>query len=107
SEHPPTAVVRPQRSGLLRMAYNLGWELPDSVHLWITCDLDGLPLHAARNRYGHLHSLGDRDLGHNAWFWAICRGNGKPVASCSAVLDGCARHYCDGAFGRHGGTRPG
>ena len=55
------------------MAYNFGWKSPDSVHLWITCDLDGLPLHAARNRYGHLHPLSDRGLGHNAWFWAICR----------------------------------
>src|SRR4029453_15789662 len=89
------------------MAYNFGQELSNRIHLPTDCDLDGLPLHAARNRYGHLYSLSDRALGHNAWFRAICRGNGKPVPSCSAVLDGCAHHNCDGAFGRHSGTRAG
>jgi Predicted integral membrane sensor domain len=47
------------------------------------------------------------DLGHTAWFRAIRRGNEKPVASCSAVLDGCGHHYCDGAFRRHGRTQAG
>src|SRR6516162_1044911 len=47
------------------------------------------------------------DLGHNARFRAIRRGNGKPVASCSSVLDSCAHRYCDGALRRHGGTRAG
>ena len=80
------------------MAYNFGQGLSNRIHLRSDCDLDSIPLHAARNRYGHLHSLSDRDLGHTAWFRAICRGNEKPVASCSAVLDGCAHRYCDGAF---------
>src|SRR5207249_11889230 len=87
------------------MAYTFGEELSNRIHLRTDCDLDGLPLIAARNRYGHLHSLSDRDLGHPAWFRAIRRENGKPVASCSAVLDGCRHHYCDGTFRRHGRTR--
>src|SRR5207248_867372 len=89
------------------MAYNFGQELSNRIHPPTDCDLDGLPLHAARNRYGHLHSLSDRDLGHNAWFRAICWGNGKPVASCSAVLDRRAHHHCDSTFRWHGGTRAG
>src|SRR5437764_1201755 len=85
------------------MAYNSGQELSIPIrHLRTDCDLDGLSLRAARNRYGHLHSLGVRDLGYNAWLWAICRGNEKPVASFSAVLDDCAHHYCDGASARMG-----
>ena len=98
---------------VLSEAVFCGWltisakELSNRIHFRSDCDLDSLPLHAARNRYGHLHSLSDRDLGHNAWFRAIRRGNGKPVASWSAVLDGCAHHYCDGAFRGHGGTQAG
>src|SRR5260370_33850406 len=87
------------------MAYNFGQELSNRIHLWTDCDLDGLPLRAARNRYRHLHSLSHRDLGYTAQFRAIRRGNGKSVASYSAVLDGCAHDYCDGAFRRHGGTQ--
>src|SRR5256886_2747890 len=75
------------------MAYNFGQELSNRVQLRSDCHLDSIPLHTARNRYGHLHSLSDRDLGHPAWFRAIRRENGKPVASCSAVLDGCRHHY--------------
>ena len=71
------------------MAYNFDQELSNGIDLPTDCDFDSIPLHAARNRYGHLHPLSDRDLGHTAWSWAICRGNRKPVASCSAILDGC------------------
>src|SRR5437667_3300026 len=72
------------------MAYNFGQELSNRIHPPTDCDLDGLPLHAARNRYGHLHSLSDRDLGHTAWFRAIRRGNGNQsllaLQSWTAVL---------------------
>src|SRR5207247_6989949 len=99
---------RPQRSGLLRMAYNSAQELSIPIRrLRTDCDLDGLSLRPARNRYGHLHSLGVRDLGYSAWLRAICRGNEKPVATFSAVLDDCAHDYCDGVLRRHVGPRAG
>ena len=52
------------------------------IHLRTDCGLDGLPLRAARNRYGHLHSLSDRDL----WYTARVSGHSSGKRKISRFL---------------------
>ena len=91
-----------RRSDFWRLATDHRQELSGRICLRADPDLDGISDVAARNRYRHIHSLGDRHLGNNAELRSVCNGNGKPVAADFAEFDGGIDPNGDGVGCSHG-----
>ena len=85
-----------------RLAADQRQELSSRICLRADPDLDGIPHVAARNRYRHICSLGDRYLGNAAELRSVCAGNRESVAADLAEFNSNLDPNSNGAGCSHG-----